>query len=137
MDYLVTMTTRVPSGTSEHDIADIRAREASHTRQLALQGRVLRLWRPPLEPGEWRTIGLFSAADSTDLEQVLASMPLRIWRTDDVTPLGRHPNDPGYDQTPLDPAGTEFLTSFVLTLPPGTSAAAVDAVTAGEAERAR
>jgi muconolactone D-isomerase len=25
---------------------------------------------------------------------VLASMPLRIWRTDEVTPLSPHPNDP-------------------------------------------
>jgi muconolactone D-isomerase len=24
----------------------------------------------------------------------LASMPLHIWRTDDVMPLGPHPNDP-------------------------------------------
>ena len=29
------------------------------------------------------------------LEDVLASMPLRVWRTDEVTPLSPHPNDPG------------------------------------------
>ncbi|WP_197515236.1 hypothetical protein [Mycobacterium sp. 1245805.9] len=26
--------------------------------------------------------------------RVLASMPLRIWRADEVTPLSPHPNDP-------------------------------------------
>jgi muconolactone delta-isomerase len=26
---------------------------------------------------------------------VLASMPLRVWRTDEVLPLTPHPNDPG------------------------------------------
>jgi muconolactone delta-isomerase len=52
------------------------------------------LWRPPLQPGEWRTLGLFAADDEHQLEQVLASMPLRIWRTDEVTPLSPHPNDP-------------------------------------------
>nr|WP_231999240.1 muconolactone Delta-isomerase family protein [Mycobacterium sp. 1081908.1] len=36
-------------------------------------------------PGEWRTLGLFAAADAGELERVLASMPLRIWRTDEVT----------------------------------------------------
>jgi muconolactone D-isomerase len=72
----------------------MRAREAAHSRELAVQGHLLRLWRPPLQPGEWRTLGLFSAADDAELEQVLSSMPLRVWRTDDVTPLHPHPNDP-------------------------------------------
>jgi muconolactone delta-isomerase len=33
-----------------------------------------------LEPGEWRTWGLFRADDAEQLEQVLATMPLRVWR---------------------------------------------------------
>ena len=94
MEYLVTMTTHVPDGTSEEAIQDIRAREAAHSGQLATQGHLLRLWRPPLQPGEWRTLGLFAADDSVELEEVLASMPLRVWRTDEVTPLSPHPNDP-------------------------------------------
>ena len=73
---------------------DIRTREAAHSRELAAQGHLLRLWRPPLQPGEWRTLGLFAAADGDRLEEVLASMPLRVWRTDEVTPLSPHPNDP-------------------------------------------
>jgi muconolactone D-isomerase len=94
MEYLVTMTTRVPDGTPGQAVDDVRAREAAHTRELAAQGYVLRLWRPPLAPGEWRTIGLFSAADAAELDRVLASMPLRIWRSDEVTPLTPHPSDP-------------------------------------------
>jgi muconolactone D-isomerase len=39
-------------------------------------------------------LGLFAAADGDRLEEVLASMPLRVWRTDEVTPLSSHPNDP-------------------------------------------
>ncbi|KKC05505.1 muconolactone delta-isomerase, partial [Mycobacterium nebraskense] len=39
-------------------------------------------------------LGLFAAADADRLEEVLASMPLRVWRTDEVTPLAPHPNDP-------------------------------------------
>lgn len=94
MEYLVTMTTHVPDGTSEQAVEDIRTREATRSRALAAQGHLLRLWRPPLQPGEWRTLGLFAAADADRLEEVLASMPLRIWRTDEVTPLSPHPNDP-------------------------------------------
>ncbi len=94
MEFLVSMTTHVPDGTPGQAVGDIRAREAAHTRELAAQGHVLRLWRPPLAPGEWQTLGLFAAADAAQLEQVLASMPLRSWRTDEVTPLTPHPSDP-------------------------------------------
>jgi muconolactone delta-isomerase len=137
MEYLVTMTTHVPAGTSEEDVADVRAREAAHTRELASEGRVLRLWRPPLQPGEWRTIGLFSAEDSAALEATLSSMPLRVWRTDDIIALGPHPNDPGYGGTALDPDGTEFLTTLLVTIPPGTSSATVDELVGQEAEQTR
>jgi muconolactone D-isomerase len=94
MEFLVTMTTHVPDGTPPEAVDEVRAREAAHSRELAEQGHLLRLWRPPLQPGEWRTLGLFAAGDEHQLEQVLASMPLRVWRTDEVTPLTPHPNDP-------------------------------------------
>ncbi len=135
MEYLVTMTTHVPEGTAEHDVADMRAREAANTVRLAQQGKVQRLWRPPLQPGEWRTIGLFTADDAADLERTLATMPLRVWRSDEVTPLGPHPNDPGYQRTALDASSTEFLTTFVLTVPPATAGADVEQMEAGERAR--
>ena len=94
MEYLVTMTTHVPDGTSEETVDDIRTREAARSRVLAAQGHLLRLWRPPLEPGEWSTIGLFAADDRDQLEEILASMPLHVWRTDVVTALSPHPSDP-------------------------------------------
>jgi muconolactone D-isomerase len=94
MEYLVTMTTYVPEGTSEAAVQDMRARETARSDELAAEGYLLRLWRPPLQPGEWRTLGLFAAADGAELETVLASMPLRVWRTDEVTPLSPHPSDP-------------------------------------------
>ena len=95
MEYLVSMTTHVPDGTPAEEVEDIRAREAARSRELAAQGHLLRLWRPPLQPGEWRTLGLFAADDASQLEKVLSSMPLRVWRTDEVTPLSPHPSDPG------------------------------------------
>ncbi len=138
MEYLVTMTTHVPAGTPEQAVNDIRAREAAHSRELAAQGHLLRLWRPPLQPGEWRTLGLFAAADGDRLEDVLASMPLRVWRTDQVTPLSPHPNDPAPGR-PGSATGTavEFLTVFTLAVPPGTARQTVQDTEAREAERAR
>ena len=117
MEYLVTMTTHVPDGTPDQAVDDVRAREAARSRELAAAGHLLRLWRPPLRPGEWRSLGLFAAADGGQLEEVLASMPLRVWRTDEVTPLAPHPNDPAL---PAGNAGTEFLTTFTISVPEGT-----------------
>jgi muconolactone delta-isomerase len=134
VEYLVTMTTRVPDGTTDQEVADVRAREAAQSRELVAQGHLLRLWRPPLRPGEWRTLGLFAAADNGELEKVLASMPLRIWRTDEVTPLAPHPNDPVPRPAPVPP---EFLTAFTLTIPAGTPDTLVEETNAREAERAR
>ena len=134
MEYLVTMTTRVPDGTPEQAVADVRAREAARARELAAKGHLRRLWRPPLRPGEWRTLGLFAAPDDGELERVLASMPLRVWRTDEVTPLSPHPNDP---VPPPAPGPPEFLTTFTLTIPEGTPQQVVDDANAGEARSAR
>jgi muconolactone delta-isomerase len=142
MEFLVTMTTQVPDGTSEEAVQDVRTREAARSGQLARQGHLLRLWRPPLQPGEWRSIGLFAADDGIELEKLLASMPLRVWRTDDVTPLSPHPNDPSRrtDRSgapALEPEGSEFLTEFTLAVPAGTAADTVDSASRREADRAR
>ena len=136
------MTTHVPDGTSEGAVQDIRTREAARSGQLATQGHLLRLWRPPLQPGEWRTLGLFAADDGIELEEVLASMPLRVWRTDEVTPLSPHPNDPARQtEKPGTPApeagGSEFLTTFTVAVPADTAPETVDATTQREADRAR
>ena len=134
MEYLVTMTTHVPDGTPAEAVDDIRRREAAHSAELAAQGHLLRLWRPPLQPGEWRSLGLFAAADGGRLEEVLASMPLRVWRTDEVTPLSPHPNDP---DLAAKKGATEFLTTFTITIPEGTPAEAVEDTEAREAQRAK
>ena len=134
MEYLVTMTTHVPDGTPEQAVDDVRAREAAHTRDLAAQGHLLRLWRPPLQPGEWRTLGLFAADDDAELESVLSAMPLRVWRSDQVTPLSPHANDP----VPAPPPGPpEFFTTFTVAFPEGTPAQVRDDAFAGEARRTR
>jgi muconolactone delta-isomerase len=142
LEYLVTMTTHVPDGTSEGAVRDIRTRETAHSRELAAQGRLLRLWRPPLQPGEWRTLGLFAADDGPQLEEVLASMPLRVWRTDEVTPLALDPNDPGRGSEnakarSCEPGGSEFMTAFAVTVPADTAPETVQAKEGREAERAR
>jgi muconolactone delta-isomerase len=135
MEYLVSMITHVPDGTPEESVQDVRAREAAHSRELAAQGHLLRLWRPPLQTGEWRTLGLF-AADGERLDEVLASMPLRVWRTDKVTPLSPHPNDPPATHTSSAVTGREFLVTFTLAVPTGTADKTVEDIKARETQAA-
>jgi muconolactone delta-isomerase len=134
VEYLVTMTTVVPDGTTDPVVSEVRAREAARSRELVAEGHLLRLWRPPVRPGEWRTLGLFSADDDVALEELLASMPLRVWRSDQVVELSDHPNDPPTSPTS---AGPEFLTTFEVTFPDSASEQEVAAMKAREAARVR
>jgi muconolactone D-isomerase len=108
MDHLVTMTTQVPDGVTDAAVAAVRGREAAHTAELARAGRVLRLWRPPLRPGEWRTLGLFTADGAEEL--------LGVWRTDTATPLLAHPT---VDTVPLSAHPDDRVTAA--TVESGTS----------------
>jgi muconolactone delta-isomerase len=139
MEFLVTMTTHVPAGTSDAAVEEVRTREAAHSQELAAQGHLLRLWRPPLAPGEWRTFGLFEADDRTALETVLLSMPLRVWRIDEAVPLSPHPNDPGRQMSASTPRpeGNEFFTTITISVPARTPSELVDEVEAREADFAR
>ena len=86
-----------------------------------------------VEPGEWRTLGLFSGENGEQLEKTLASSPLRVWRRDEVPPLAPDPNDPG-----AGASGTAGPTSGVLHclhVPQDASPDEVRAVTAREAVR--
>lgn len=94
MEYLTDMVTTVPEGTSSAKVDELRAAEALRAAELAKAGHLMRLWRPPLKPGEWRSIGLFRADDETELRQILDSLPLHIWMKVSITPLTPHPNDP-------------------------------------------
>jgi muconolactone D-isomerase len=96
MEFLTDLVTTVPEGTSTAKVDELRAAEAVRAAELAREDHLVRLWRPPLGPGEWRSLGLFRAADEAELRQILASLPLHIWMKVTITPLTPHPNDPEY-----------------------------------------
>jgi len=96
MEYLTDLVTTVPDGTSQTRVDELRGAESARAAELAKAGHLIRLWRPPLNPGEWRSIGLFRAADEAELNGILESLPLHIWMKVTITPLTPHPNDPEY-----------------------------------------
>jgi muconolactone D-isomerase len=95
VEFLADMVTRVPDNTSASEVDDTKDREAIRASELAAQGHLIRLWKPPVQAGEWRTLGLWRADDEKQLRGLLATLPLHVWMTVEVTPLLRHPNDPG------------------------------------------
>ena len=64
-------------------------------------------------------------------------MPLRVWRKDEVTPLGRFGNDPGRDRVAVDPDRREYLIWFAVAPPAGTRPADAEEVYSREAAAAR
>ena len=60
------MVTTVPEKTSSLKVDEILAAEAVRAAELSREGYWVQLWRPPLGPGEWRSIGLFKASNEAD-----------------------------------------------------------------------
>jgi len=79
MEYLVTMTTHVPEETPGQTVAGIRAHQAAHSSELAGQGHLLRLWRPPLRPGESRPLGCSAPRNLAETQAIRKPMPLDAW----------------------------------------------------------
>jgi muconolactone D-isomerase len=98
MEFLTNVTIVVPEGTLDATVEKTKKPEAARAAELAAQGHLLRLWRPPVRPGEWRILGSCRAADEQELKDIIATLPLRIWMTVEVTPLTAHPSDPATQQ---------------------------------------
>src|ERR1700730_15140019 len=93
MEFLTNVTIVVPEGTLDATVEKTKKPEAATAAELAAQGHLLRLWRPPVRPGEWRILGLCRAADEQQLIDIIATLPLRIWMTVEVTPLTARPGN--------------------------------------------
>ncbi|MGJ9412902.1 muconolactone Delta-isomerase family protein [Aeromicrobium sp. CF4.19] len=91
-EFLVAIELAAPVDVDADKLDRLREAEARRAAELASNGSLLRLWRPP--GSGWRNIGLWCAVDEADLREILATLPLWPWMTVEVTALGRHPNDP-------------------------------------------
>jgi muconolactone D-isomerase len=100
MDYLVDFTITVPEEAPASEVEQRTTREGTRVAELAAQGHALRVWRPVPDDGRARAIGLYRAADDSELEAILESLPLRPWMEISVTALAEHPNDPALSSAP-------------------------------------
>jgi muconolactone D-isomerase len=94
MEFLVEFKLHVPQGTP---VAEVKLRvsaEAAASAELAREGHLPRLWRPPVATGERKAIGLYRADSEAQLDGLLGALSLSGWMRTTVTPLEPHPNDP-------------------------------------------
>ena len=94
MEFLVEFEVEVPAGTPEAEVEQRQRAESAAAADLAEDGHLVRLWRRPLGGHGTTAIGLYRADDGTELDDLLAALPLADWLRVTVTPLAAHPNDP-------------------------------------------
>ena len=76
MEFLVRFDVTVPDGMPGSEVTERLSDEASAA---AGQGHLVRLWRPPVAPGESKAIGLYRADSEAELDGLLAALPLDGW----------------------------------------------------------
>jgi muconolactone delta-isomerase len=116
MEFLVEFELHVPDGTPESEVTERERAEASAAAELVRAGRLVRLWRPPVAPGQDKTLGLYRADSEAQLDGLLGALPLSDWMHVTITPLEPHPNDPAVPATSPPTAPSDQLPSPRLTL---------------------
>jgi muconolactone D-isomerase len=94
MEFLVEFEVNVPDGTPESEIEDRENAEADAAAKLVDEGHLVRVWKRSVAPGETKILGLYRADSESQLDGLLAALPMYEWMHIAVTPLEPHPNDP-------------------------------------------
>ena len=88
MDFLVEIEVRLPGEWSDERRSALLRQELERGVELRRAGVIERIWRVP---GALRNVGVWHAADATELHERIASLPAFRFATAKVTPLARHP----------------------------------------------
>jgi muconolactone D-isomerase len=88
LQFLVEIDVRLPGTLAAEERAELLAAERERGRELVEAGVIRAIWRIP---GAIRNVGVWQAADATELHEHLTSLPLFPWLTAEVTPLAAHP----------------------------------------------
>jgi muconolactone D-isomerase len=88
MEFLVRIDVALPPGMPIPERDELLAAENARGRELLLAGSIRDIWRIP---GALRNVGVWEAADATELHDLLSSLPLFPYLTAEVTPLAVHP----------------------------------------------
>ncbi len=91
MKFLVQIDVRLPGKLTDAERAELLEAELERGRELVDAGVIWAIWRIP---GALRNVGVWEAADATELHEHLTSLPVFRWVTAEVTALADHPLQP-------------------------------------------
>jgi muconolactone delta-isomerase len=94
VEFLVEFDVNVPDGAARSEVEERQSSEAAAAAKLADEGHLIRIWKPPVAPGEAKALGLYRADSQAQLDGLLGALPLADWMRVTVTALAPHPNDP-------------------------------------------
>lgn len=86
-EFLVEIEIELPPSTPDAERAALMAAERSRGRELRDAGSIVRIWRVP---GRRANVGIWSAADASELHELIASLPLFPWMGVHVRALANH-----------------------------------------------
>lgn len=86
-EFLVEIEIELPPSTPDDERAALLAAEAARGRELRDAGSIVRMWRVP---GRRANVGIWSAADASELHEAISSLPLFPWMSVQVRPLADH-----------------------------------------------
>ena len=95
MEFLVEFDIEAPAGTSERERHERQEAEAVAAAALVEQGHLSRVWTLTAPVARHKVLGLYSAENRAQLDQMLEALPLHDWMHLTVTTLAPHANDPG------------------------------------------
>ena len=87
MEFLVHITITLPRDMPEAERDLLLAAEHSRGQELRREATISRIWRIP---GRYANVGVWRAADATQLHDALTSLPLFEFMDVTVTPLATH-----------------------------------------------
>ncbi len=90
-ELLVRTENRAATQIGPEEISRLRAGERARAMELRAAGHLKRLWRVP---GRNATVGLYEAADATELHDLVVSLPMWPYMDVHVEALAQHPQEP-------------------------------------------
>lgn len=88
MYFLIEAETHLPPDMTDAERADLDEREAAVGIRLAVERKLVHIWRVP---GRQANLAIWSCRDADDLHSVLTELPAWPWMDITVRPLATHP----------------------------------------------
>jgi muconolactone D-isomerase len=88
MEFLVSIKVEVPQDFLASNFEELLVMERLRGQELKAQGSIERIWRVP---GTRNNVGIWKAADASELHSLLSSLPIFAFMTIEIIPLAVHP----------------------------------------------